>query len=137
MPWTRALRSTVRTPRGPLTVFVAHLASVRVGSYGFGSGARDDAARNLARALAASHARRTVVLGDFNGTVDDGALAPVTSRLRSAQEVAGSGFGFSWPSSFPVARIDQILVRGVTPVSAWSLPATGSDHLPVAASLRL
>ena len=48
---------------------------------------------------------------------------------------AGAGFGFSWPASFPLARIDQILVGGLEPVSAWTLPRTGSDHLPVAATV--
>lgn len=37
--------------------------------------------------------------------------------------------------SFPVARIDQIPVRGVEPKSSWLLPETGSDHLPVAARI--
>jgi vancomycin resistance protein VanJ len=76
-----------------------------------------------------------VLLGDLNGTMDDRAFADLTSQLRSAQTAAGDGFGFSWPASFPVARIDQILVRGVKPVSSWVLPATGSDHLPVAAGI--
>lgn len=76
-----------------------------------------------------------VLLGDLNGTMDDRAFDGLTSQLRSAQEVAGDGFGFSWPKAFPVARIDQILVRGVEPRSAWLLPATGSDHLPVAARI--
>ncbi|EXU69469.1 hypothetical protein Z951_04075 [Streptomyces sp. PRh5] len=40
-------------------------------------------------------------------------------------------------ASFPVVRIDQILVRGVDPRASWTLPATGSDHLPVVARLRL
>jgi vancomycin resistance protein VanJ len=35
-----------------------------------------------------------------------------------------------------MARIDQILVRGVEPLSSWTLPETRSDHLPVAARLR-
>lgn len=76
-----------------------------------------------------------VLLGDLNGTLDDRAFAGITSQLRSTQEAAGDGFGFSWPAKFPVARIDQILVRGVKPESSWSLPATGSDHLPVAAGI--
>jgi len=42
---------------------------------------------------------------------------------------------FTWPARFPVARIDQILVRGVEAENAWTLPATGSDHLPVAAGI--
>nr|WP_324604686.1 endonuclease/exonuclease/phosphatase family protein [Streptomyces sp. PsTaAH-124] len=137
-PWPRALKATVHTPKGPVAFFVAHLMSVRfTTASGFGAGARDAAALRLADALRAEKLPRLVVAGDFNGTTDDRALAPVTAGLRSAQAEAGAGFGFSWPAAFPVARIDQILVRGVAPRSAWSLPATGSDHLPVAASLRL
>src|SRR5262249_44416222 len=46
MAWTRALRATVRTPRGPITVFVAHLASVRLRpDAGFTTGWRDASAR--------------------------------------------------------------------------------------------
>jgi vancomycin resistance protein VanJ len=138
MPWTRALRATVHTPRGPLAVFVAHLASVRVTpTAGFTTDRRNASARLLAAALRQDPAERALVLGDFNGTTGDRALSPVVSQLRSAQDVAGDGFGFTWPASFPVARIDQILVRGATPVSAWTLRRTGSDHLPVAARLRL
>ncbi|WP_369223922.1 endonuclease/exonuclease/phosphatase family protein [Streptomyces sp. R39] len=86
-------------------------------------------------AVAAEPDQRVVVLGDLNGTMDDRAFAGLTARLRSAQEAAGDGFGFSWPAEFPVARIDQILVRGVRPESSWVLPPTGSDHRPVAAAI--
>ncbi|MFF8646220.1 endonuclease/exonuclease/phosphatase family protein [Streptomyces sp. NPDC015345] len=132
----RALRTTVATDRGPLAVYVAHLGSVRVlpGS-GFGTGTRDRNAKALAEAVAAEANERVVLLGDLNGTTDDRALDGLTSRLVSVQEEAGDGFGFSWPAKFPVARIDQILVRGVEPESSWVLPATGSDHLPVAAGI--
>jgi hypothetical protein len=54
--------------------------------------------------------------------MDDRSFADITSQLRSAQDVAGDGFGFTWPASFPVVRIDQILVRGVEPDSSWVLP---------------
>ncbi|GGV15864.1 endonuclease/exonuclease/phosphatase family protein [Streptomyces spectabilis] len=138
MPWTRALRATVDTPKGPLAVYVAHLASIRVHpSSGFATEKRNEAAARLAGFVREEKLPRVVVAGDLNGTVDDRALRPLTSRLRSAQEEAGQGFGFSWPASFPVVRLDQILSRGVTPVSARTLPRTGSDHLPVAAAFRL
>ncbi|WP_410586498.1 endonuclease/exonuclease/phosphatase family protein [Amycolatopsis sp. lyj-23] len=138
MPWTRALRSTVDTPKGPVAVFVAHLPSVRVRlDAGFTADGRDAAMGRLAAALAAESAPRTVLVGDFNGTADDHALAPITARMRSAQDEAGDGFGFSWPAALPLARIDQIFVAGVRPVAAWTLPATGSDHRPVAATLAL
>ncbi|MFJ4776787.1 endonuclease/exonuclease/phosphatase family protein [Streptomyces sp. NPDC088762] len=135
--WRVALRATAETPRGPLTVYVAHLPSVRVRPSGFTTGNRNEGVGRLAAALAGAPAGRTLLVGDFNGTTDDRALAPVLEHFRSAHEAAGAGFGFSWPARFPFARIDQILVRDITPVSAWTLPATASDHLPVAASLRL
>jgi vancomycin resistance protein VanJ len=117
-------------------VYVAHLGSVRVMPRGgFWTQSRDHNAQVLGAALADERERRVVLLGDLNGTVDDRALAGLTAGMRSAQVAAGAGFGFTWPASFPVVRLDQILVRGVEPVSAWSLPATGSDHLPVAARI--
>ncbi|WSL22072.1 endonuclease/exonuclease/phosphatase family protein [Streptomyces sp. NBC_01283] len=137
MPWTRALRATVDTPKGPLAVYAAHLASVRAHpSTGFATTWRNKTADRLATAVRAEPLPRVLVVGDFNGTTDDRALRPLTAQLKSAQETAGDGFGFSWPAAFPVARIDQILSRGVTPMASWTLPRTGSDHLPVAASLR-
>ncbi|WP_323188115.1 endonuclease/exonuclease/phosphatase family protein [Streptomyces sp. NBC_00237] len=138
MPWTRAVRATVETPQGPVALYAAHLASVRVlPTTGFATARRNEAAVKLAGAVRAERLPRVVVAGDFNGSVNDSALGPLTGFLRSAQEEAGEGFGFTWPASFPVVRIDQILLKGVTPVAAWTLPRTGSDHLPVAASLRL
>ncbi|MGW2597615.1 endonuclease/exonuclease/phosphatase family protein [Streptomyces klenkii] len=136
--WVRALRATVRTPQGPVAVYVAHLPSVRVKfNAGFTAGQRDRSAEALGRAIAQEPEKRVVLLGDLNGTMNDRSLAPVTSQLRSAQGAAGDGFGFSWPASFPMARIDQIMVRGMDPVSAWTLPKTPSDHLPVAARVKL
>lgn len=136
MAYTRALRTTVATDQGPLAVYVAHLGSARVNPRaGFWTDSRDRGAQALGKAIAAEQNERVVLLGDLNGTMDDRAFADLTSQLRSAQNAAGDGFGFTWPASFPVARIDQILVRGVEPESSWVLPATGSDHLPVAAGI--
>ncbi|MEV6550911.1 endonuclease/exonuclease/phosphatase family protein [Streptomyces sp. NPDC051597] len=135
LAYNRALRATVATGRGPLAVYVAHLGSVRVLPSGFWTGSRDRGATALAGALAAERNERVVLLGDLNGTTGDRAFDGITARLRSAQDAAGKGFGFSWPAKFPMVRIDQILVRGVEPRSAWVLPATGSDHRPVAAGV--
>ncbi|WP_420535451.1 endonuclease/exonuclease/phosphatase family protein [Actinomadura viridis] len=136
MGYNRALRTTVATGQGPLAVYVAHLGSARVNPRaGFWTAHRDRGARALGEAIAAEQNERVVLLGDLNGTVDDRAFAGITSQLRSVQDAAGDGFGFSWPARFPVVRIDQILVRGVEPKSSWVLPATGSDHLPVAAAI--
>ncbi|NUT07058.1 MAG: teicoplanin resistance protein VanJ [Hamadaea sp.] len=136
LPYSRALRATVATDHGPLAVYVAHLGSVRVNPRaGFSTETRDRNATALANALAAEQNPRVVLLGDLNGSTDDRAFTGITARMTSAQDAAGNGFGFTWPAAFPVVRIDQILVRGVTPDSSWVLPATGSDHRPVAAGI--
>ncbi|MGW6419316.1 endonuclease/exonuclease/phosphatase family protein [Streptomyces sp. NPDC055055] len=138
MGWTRAMRATVVTPKGEVAVYVAHLPSVRVKlNAGFTANQRDTSANALGEAISHDPHQRIVLLGDLNGTMNDRALNAVTSQLRSTQGAAGDGFGFSWPASFPMARIDQIMVKGVEPVSSWALPATESDHLPIAARVRL
>ncbi|MFJ5707005.1 endonuclease/exonuclease/phosphatase family protein [Streptomyces sp. NPDC093105] len=138
MGWTRAMQATVVAPQGELRVYVAHLPSVRVNlDAGFTANQRDLSADALGEAIAGDRAQRIVLLGDLNGTMNDRALNAVTAQLRSTQGAAGDGFGFSWPASFPMARIDQILVRGVEPVSSWALPETKSDHLPLAARITL
>ncbi|MEU3822907.1 endonuclease/exonuclease/phosphatase family protein [Streptomyces sp. NPDC030392] len=130
--WRRGLRVTAATPRGDVAVYVAHLPSVRLTARrGFDAARRDESAELLGAALAAERLDRVVLLGDLNGTVDDRGLAPLTSRL----DTAGRGLAFSWPASAPVARIDQVLARGAEVVRLWTLPRTGSDHLPVAAHL--
>ncbi|MER5550800.1 endonuclease/exonuclease/phosphatase family protein [Streptomyces sp. NPDC002793] len=135
--WTRAMRATVTTPEGAVKVYVAHLPSVRVKlNAGFTANQRDDSADALGEAIADEPLERVVLLGDLNGTMNDRSLHAVTSQMRSTQGAAGDGFGFSWPASFPMARIDQIMVRGVEPLASWTLPATDSDHLPIAARVQ-
>ncbi|WP_328496723.1 endonuclease/exonuclease/phosphatase family protein [Streptomyces sp. NBC_00414] len=136
--WTRAMRATVTAPQGQLAVYVAHLPSVRVKlEAGFTARQRDKSADALGEAIADEKLPDIALLGDLNGTMNDRALNGVTSQMRSAQGAAGSGFGFSWPASFPMARIDQIMVKGVEPVTSWTLPETDSDHLPIAARVKL
>ncbi|MFJ6935902.1 endonuclease/exonuclease/phosphatase family protein [Streptomyces sp. NPDC101132] len=138
MGWTRAMRTTAETSHGPVGVYVAHLPSVRVKlRAGFTANQRDNSADALGHALAAEPLDKVVLLGDLNGTMNDRALSPITSQMRSTQGAAGDGFGFSWPADFPMARIDQIMVRGIKPEASWTLQATGSDHLPVAARLTV
>ncbi|WP_030246712.1 endonuclease/exonuclease/phosphatase family protein [Streptomyces sp. NRRL S-350] len=138
MGWTRAFRAEVATPQGPVAVYVAHLPSVRLKAEGgFTVGQRDASAQALGEAIRAEPVRKVLLLGDLNGTMNDRSLAPVTSQMRSAQGAAGDGFGFSWPASFPMARIDQIMSRGgLKPVDSRTLPQDGSDHLAVAATYR-
>ncbi|MFF8612049.1 endonuclease/exonuclease/phosphatase family protein [Streptomyces sp. NPDC015350] len=138
MGWTRAMRSTITTPKGKVAVYVAHLPSVRVKLHaGFTANQRDNSVDALGEAISHESLDKVILLGDLNGTMNDRALNAVTAQMRSTQGAAGDGFGFSWPASFPMARIDQILVKDVEPVSSWTLDRTASDHLPIAARVRL
>ncbi|MEU3254258.1 endonuclease/exonuclease/phosphatase family protein [Streptomyces sp. NPDC006997] len=132
-PWQRGLRAVVATPYGDVAAYVAHLPSVRVRASGLASGWRDESAGRLGRAVGAEPVRSVVLLGDLNGTVDDRGLRPLTARLNTAER----GFAFSFPRAFPVARIDQVMARAATVRHIRALPATGSDHLPVAARISL
>ncbi|MGX1567189.1 endonuclease/exonuclease/phosphatase family protein [Streptomyces sp. NPDC055506] len=131
--WQRGLRATVSAPGGKLAVYVVHLPSVRLGPTGLTSAARDESAALLGARIADDPADRLLLVGDLNGTVQDRGLGPLTSRL----DAPPSGFAFSWPASFPVARIDQVLGRGAEVTEVSALDATGSDHLPVLGRVRL
>lgn len=131
--WSRGLRTVVRTPRGEIATYVAHLPSVRIRASGLASSWRDESAGLLGKAIAAEKRDRLIALGDLNGTVDDRGLAPLTSRMNIAER----GFAFSFPASFPLARIDQVMARSAAVGHIRTLPATGSDHLPIAARITL
>ncbi|MFJ7496887.1 endonuclease/exonuclease/phosphatase family protein [Streptomyces sp. NPDC097727] len=132
-PWSRGLRTVVHTPHGEIAAYVAHLPSVRVRASGLASSWRDESAGLLGKAIAAEKLKAVILLGDLNSTVDDRGLAPLTSRMN----VAERGFAFSFPAALPLARIDQVMARSATIGHIRTLPATGSDHLPVAARITL
>ncbi|GAA0560668.1 endonuclease/exonuclease/phosphatase family protein [Actinomadura livida] len=132
-PWSRGLRTVAHTPHGEIAVYVAHLPSVRIRPGGLASAWRDASAGLLGAALSAEKVEAVILLGDLNGTTDDRGLAPLTSQLN----VAERGMAFSFPAAFPLARIDQVMARSATVPHLRALPATGSDHLPVVARVRL
>ncbi|WP_443055833.1 endonuclease/exonuclease/phosphatase family protein [Streptomyces sp. NBC_00690] len=132
--WDRGLRATAGSEHGDIAVYVAHLPSLRLSvSDGFRSAWRDESASRLGAAIANEQVEKVILLGDLNSTVDDRGLHPLTSQLDPPR----TGIAFSWPASFPLARIDQIMTRATIATRIWSLSPTPSDHLPVAARIRL
>ncbi|MFF2327458.1 MULTISPECIES: endonuclease/exonuclease/phosphatase family protein [unclassified Streptomyces] len=129
--WNRGLRAVVHTPHGEIAAYVAHLPSVRIRASGLASSWRDESAGLLGQAVAAEKLRTVILLGDLNSTVDERGLAPLTTQMNTAE----SGFAFSFPAAFPLARIDQVMARSAAVAHIKTLPATGSDHLPVAARI--
>ncbi|WP_232822645.1 endonuclease/exonuclease/phosphatase family protein [Glycomyces dulcitolivorans] len=131
--WARAFRAAIDIDGEPVAFYVAHLLSVRVNTEGFTSEQRNQTATLLGEAIADEDLERVVLAGDLNGTVQDRSLAPITYQLESAQASAGKGFGFTWPADTPMARIDQVLYRGLNATGSDVLDATASDHRPVQA----
>ena len=78
-----------------------------------------------------------VVAGDFNAPPTYRSVRPLRRLLEDAWVAAGVGLGSSFPSSFPLVRIDAILYRGFVPDRARVAPIRASDHRGVAAVLNL
>ncbi|MBB5779726.1 endonuclease/exonuclease/phosphatase family protein [Nonomuraea jabiensis] len=131
--WPRALRAVVATPKGKVTVYVMHLASARPGE----TASRDESLAHARKLIDADPSKRILLLGDLNTATTDRGMRGLTPPLSDAQTVAGDGFGFTWPSEFPITRPDHILFKGMTATKAGVAPATGSDHRAAIASLRL
>jgi vancomycin resistance protein VanJ len=135
-----ALRLQLATPQGQLTVYVVHLPQAVAGEDGFGV-VRDAALKSLVSVIGKDAADRMAVVGDFNTAATDREFSELTKGLglASAQAVAGSGFGFTWPAAFPVVRLDDVLFRGASAVSSAVLPAIpgGATHRPILVDLKL
>lgn len=98
-----------------------------------------------------------IVGGDLNGTRRSEAYRRLTGTgFADPHREAGFGLGFTYPAehagavvarpasvahlplvSFPVLRLDHLLVRGLVPVDARVGDARASDHRPIHARLRL
>jgi vancomycin resistance protein VanJ len=135
-----ALRVTVTTPEGPFVLYVVHIPQPILGDQGFAQ-ARDLAVARLVKTVKADNATRLAIVGDINVAQTDRRFSDLSSGLglTSAQAAAGRGFGFTWPAEFPVVRLDDLLLRGGTPVRSVVLPALsgGKTHLPIEVDLHL
>ncbi len=70
-----------------------------------------------------------VLSGDFNTPPNSAYLAPVRERLRSAFEIAGRGFAYSWPAYLPMFAIDHTFVNRHIQVTDYCIEHTNlSDH---------
>jgi len=88
----------------------------------------------LADAVAADTADALIAVGDFNATSADPALAAIRAQADWVRPTDGS-LGFTWPTAFPVARIDQVFVRGLSVLTSTTTRAGNSDHLATMTSI--
>lgn len=135
------LRFTVNLDQNrQVTVYAVHLPQPSLSHDGFGL-ARGDALEQLVDEVQAEKSPHLIVVGDLDVAQTDRAIGPLlgsATGLVSAQAEAGGGFGFTWPASFPVVRLDDVLTRGLTPVASVVLPAVGPQqaHRPIEADLK-
>lgn len=122
--WKRALRVDVQTGDTSTAVYVIHAASVRPGQ----QGDRDAMLTGLAEQIATDPAESIIAVGDFNAAPADPGLAALRAELSWVRPTDGT-LGFTWPSAFPLARIDQVFVRGLEVSAATTMRAGNSDHL--------
>lgn len=94
-----------------------------------------------------------IVAGDFNMTDQAQDYNYLKAVMQDSFEESGRGFGFTWPHgwplnfiikklrwklNYPIVRIDYIWhSKHWGSQSSRVLPATGSDHLPIAAELTM
>ena len=90
----------------------------------------------LADAISNDPAQRLILAGDLNTASTDRSLEGLTGQLTEARSTGG-GFGFTWPASLPMVRLDHVLSRGLTVTGSEVLGRTGSDHRPIKASFVL
>jgi vancomycin resistance protein VanJ len=129
--WDRCVRVVIQREGAAVTLFAAHLPSVRFGSGGFETELRNASALLLADAVNAEKNETVIVAGDLNTVLADDAVAPLTNLVTAPT----TGFEFTYPEAFPVVQIDHVLARGATVTEVRTLPATPSDHLPVIARI--
>ncbi|WP_374945580.1 endonuclease/exonuclease/phosphatase family protein [Agreia sp.] len=131
--WQRALAADLETPEGLVSIYVIHAASARVGDHAD----RDEMLKNLADVLPHDENDRVIAVGDFNAASTDRAFKPILSQLSEPNQNDGL-FGFTWPASpFPLARLDHFVQRGLDVTSNTVIPAGGSDHLAIVATVNL
>lgn len=131
--WQRGLRTHITTPRGDLVVYAVHLPSVRPTD----TATRDHGLTVLSRQLATDPAPHILVAGDFNTATTDRHWRDFAPGYRDTQLLAGSDPGFTWPAAFPIARLDHLLVRGLTVANADVHHLPGPDHRAVAATIAV
>ncbi len=149
----RTLDVHVQTPHGTLRVLSTHISTSFSGQAHYrglfgqlremvpnaqrAAQVRLDQIGPLDRALDADTKTPLVLCGDFNTTPRGLFYRHLKSRLNDGFAQAGNGLGLSFPSRFPLLRIDYIWTRGARATSVRVAPVGKSDHRMIVADVEL
>jgi vancomycin resistance protein VanJ len=142
------VRATIRSPHGDFHVIGVHyythlLTRQQAVKASLPRVMRDSAEARMRQTrdvLAAVKKLEGPVLlaGDFNNPPAGHAYAMLRARFKDSHRRIGWGWGYTFPSAFPIWRIDYIFYD-----SWWNIvktevgPAPGSDHRPLFAEFSL
>lgn len=87
-------------------------------------------------------AKPTILIGDFNSIPASGAYKTLAARMHDVRQHAGGFARPTFPSRFPLLRLDHIFVSGgprILTAEAISSPLAkrASDHLPLLATVEI
>lgn len=149
----RILALTVQTPAGALRVLNTHISTSFSGQkkhFGLpaeladvsanaraAAQARLEQVEPLTVALNADVKTPLVLCGDFNTPPRGLFYRRLNAHLNDGFAGAGNGLGLSFPSRFPLLRIDYIWTRGAHAVAVRVDKAGASDHRMVIADVQL
>ncbi|MGQ9668504.1 MAG: endonuclease/exonuclease/phosphatase family protein, partial [Anaerolineae bacterium] len=78
------------------------------------------------------------VMGDFNAIPETAEIRAMREHFRDAYALAGDPPGYTFPAERPAERIDYIFLSPeLTPLEAWVMESTASDHRPVVVRVQL
>jgi len=137
------LEVMLQTPEGGLLrVLTAHL--VYAGYYGrrpaalaLSARGRRAQAERILEHLRAGPELPTILCGDLNAPPNSAVLSALRTRLEDAWRLRGHGFGMTTSASWPVRRIDYLLVGGVHIGEIEVNPERASDHRALCATFSL
>lgn len=149
----RTLALRVQTPAGPLRVLNTHISTSFSGQSKYhglrsqlaeisanarpSAQARLEQLEPLALALNADAKTPLVLCGDFNTPPRGLFYRRLRAQLNDGFAQAGNGLGLSFPSRFPLLRIDYVWTRGARAVAVRVDKAGASDHRMVIADVSL
>ena len=130
--WSRVLDCRVQTEQGPLRVLNVHCVMGNPGGLSTSGLEKSARARHeQARAivdLVKEDDTPTILLGDFNSPPNSVAHQILSRAFEDAFKQSGLGMGWTFPSRFPLLRIDYIWSRGLTSTNCRVGKERVSDH---------
>jgi vancomycin resistance protein VanJ len=149
----RTLDVRLQTPQGPLRVLSTHISTAFKGQAAYrglagqlreiipnaqkAAQARLDQIAPLDQALDSDSETPLVLCGDFNTPPRGLFYRHLHWRLDDAFAYSGNGLGLTFPTRFPLLRIDYVWTRGVRATSVYVAPQGESDHRMVVADIQM